>query len=102
MRRIRPTARSRSRVSKSATCWVRAKVLAAATRKTRRAKALAVKALVARLVRRKVKALAARKRAKAPAAKATIRKVKEAVVRKTAKANAAKVAAAAPLKFLHT
>ena len=84
MQRIRPKARSRYRTSKSATCWVKAKVrvvVMQAISTTRKARAPVVKALAAKLARRKAKVLA---------------------VRKMAKTKAAKVAAAAPLKFLHT
>src|SRR5210317_407887 len=110
MQRIRPQARSRFQASKLATCWVKAKVLVAATRATRRAKALVAKVPVARAKTRRAKVLVAKvpvaraktRRAKALAAKAMRRKAKALVVRRKAKANAAKVAAAAPLKFLHT
>ena len=98
MQRIRPQARSRFQASKLATCWVKAKVLVAATRATRRAKVLVAKVPVARAKTRRAKALVV----KALAAKAMRRKAKALVVRRKAKANAAKVAAAAPLKFLHT
>ena len=71
-------------------------VVMQAIKATRKARAPVVKGPAVRPATRKVKVLAV----KVPAAKATTRKVKVRVAK--VKKKKAKVAAAAPLKFLHT